>query len=147
MLVLARTVTGPKEYVLDLEMVSVNPLMNYQTSSVLRLSIYVGPHAFWGERDGETTKTLYDRRFFLFSLFLLLCVEIWQHTSTIHHLMMWNHLFLWLTLAGDCRPILGSAKASEHSFLSLCHSHTYMQHTSTHTNTHISAADISERYN
>uniref|UniRef100_A0A8C1J857 EGF containing fibulin extracellular matrix protein 2b n=1 Tax=Cyprinus carpio TaxID=7962 RepID=A0A8C1J857_CYPCA len=46
MLVLARAVTGPKEYVLDLEMVSVNPLMNYQTSSVLRLSIYVGPHAF-----------------------------------------------------------------------------------------------------
>ncbi len=46
MLVLARAVTGPKEYVLDLEMVSVNPLMNYQTSSVLRLSIHVGPHAF-----------------------------------------------------------------------------------------------------
>ncbi|KAL0162644.1 hypothetical protein M9458_042040, partial [Cirrhinus mrigala] len=46
MLVLARAVTGPKEYILDLEMVSVNPLMNYQTSSVLRLSVYVGPHAF-----------------------------------------------------------------------------------------------------
>ncbi|XP_017330338.1 EGF-containing fibulin-like extracellular matrix protein 2a [Ictalurus punctatus] len=46
MLVLARAVTGPKEYVLDLEMVSVNPLMSYQTSSALRLSVYVGPHAF-----------------------------------------------------------------------------------------------------
>uniref|UniRef100_A0A8C2DB96 EGF-containing fibulin-like extracellular matrix protein 2 n=1 Tax=Cyprinus carpio TaxID=7962 RepID=A0A8C2DB96_CYPCA len=46
MLVLARAVTGPKEYVLDLEMVSVSPLINYQTSSVLRLSVYVGPHAF-----------------------------------------------------------------------------------------------------
>ncbi|XP_039625064.1 EGF-containing fibulin-like extracellular matrix protein 2a isoform X1 [Polypterus senegalus] len=46
MLVLARPVTGPKEYVLDLEMVSVNPLMSYQTSSALRLTVYVGPHAF-----------------------------------------------------------------------------------------------------
>ncbi|KAI1898734.1 hypothetical protein AGOR_G00075410 [Albula goreensis] len=46
MLVLAQSVTGPKEYVLDLEMVSINPIMNYQSSSVLRLSIYVGPHSF-----------------------------------------------------------------------------------------------------
>lgn len=46
MLVLARGVTGPKEYVLDLEMVSVNPVMNYQTSSILRLTVYVGPYAF-----------------------------------------------------------------------------------------------------
>ncbi|KAG9265664.1 EGF-containing fibulin-like extracellular matrix protein 2 [Astyanax mexicanus] len=46
MLVLARAVTGPKEYVLDLEMVSVNPLMSYQSSSALRLFIYVGPYAF-----------------------------------------------------------------------------------------------------
>ncbi|XP_018592799.1 EGF-containing fibulin-like extracellular matrix protein 2a [Scleropages formosus] len=46
MLVLARTVTGPKEYVLDLEMVSVNPIISYQTSSVLRLSIFVGPYSF-----------------------------------------------------------------------------------------------------
>ncbi|XP_023659237.1 EGF-containing fibulin-like extracellular matrix protein 2 isoform X2 [Paramormyrops kingsleyae] len=46
MLVLARSVTGPKEYVLDLEMVSVNPLMSYQSSSVLRLTVFVGPHAF-----------------------------------------------------------------------------------------------------
>lgn len=46
MLVLARAVNGPREYVLDLEMVSVNPLVSYQTSSVLRLTIYVGPNAF-----------------------------------------------------------------------------------------------------
>nr|XP_046179138.1 EGF-containing fibulin-like extracellular matrix protein 2 [Oncorhynchus gorbuscha] len=46
MLVLARAVTGPQEYTLDLEMVSVNPLLSYQTSSALRLSIYVGPYAF-----------------------------------------------------------------------------------------------------
>ncbi|XP_052005693.1 EGF-containing fibulin-like extracellular matrix protein 2 [Xyrauchen texanus] len=46
MLVLARTVNGPREYVLDLEMVSINPLMNLHTSSALRLTIYVGPYAF-----------------------------------------------------------------------------------------------------
>ncbi|XP_048885873.1 EGF-containing fibulin-like extracellular matrix protein 2a [Brienomyrus brachyistius] len=46
MLVLARAVTGPNEYVLDLEMVSVNRVMSYQSSSVLRLTIYVGPYAF-----------------------------------------------------------------------------------------------------
>ncbi|XP_051960838.1 EGF-containing fibulin-like extracellular matrix protein 2 [Xyrauchen texanus] len=46
MLVLAQAVTGPKEYILDLEMVSVNPLMNHQTSSVLRLTVYVGHYAF-----------------------------------------------------------------------------------------------------
>ncbi|XP_067113242.1 EGF-containing fibulin-like extracellular matrix protein 2 [Osmerus mordax] len=46
MLVLARAVTGPREYILDLEMVSVNPLMSYQTSSVLRLAVYVGPYTF-----------------------------------------------------------------------------------------------------
>ncbi|XP_018584495.2 EGF-containing fibulin-like extracellular matrix protein 2 [Scleropages formosus] len=46
MLVLARSVSGPAEYVLDLEMVSVNPLMSYQTSSVLRLTVHVGPFAF-----------------------------------------------------------------------------------------------------
>lgn len=46
MLVLGRAVTGPREFVLDLEMVSVNPILNYQTSSSLRLYIYVGPYAF-----------------------------------------------------------------------------------------------------
>lgn len=46
MLVLAQKVSGPKEYILDLEMMSVNSLMSYQSSSTLRLSIYVGPYAF-----------------------------------------------------------------------------------------------------
>ncbi|KAG5285054.1 hypothetical protein AALO_G00033580 [Alosa alosa] len=46
MLVLARPVTGPREFVLDLEMVSLNPLLSYQTSSSLRLFIYMGPYAF-----------------------------------------------------------------------------------------------------
>lgn len=46
MLVLARAVNGPQEYVLDLEMVSINPLMSYHSSSALRLTIYVGPYAF-----------------------------------------------------------------------------------------------------
>uniref|UniRef100_A0A4W5MRE2 EGF containing fibulin extracellular matrix protein 2b n=1 Tax=Hucho hucho TaxID=62062 RepID=A0A4W5MRE2_9TELE len=46
MLVLARAVTGPIEYTLELEMVSVNPLMSYQTSSALRLSVFVGPYTF-----------------------------------------------------------------------------------------------------
>ncbi|MBN3308080.1 FBLN4 protein, partial [Amia calva] len=46
MLVLARSVSGPREYVLDLEMVSVNQLMSYQSSSVLRLTVFVGPYAF-----------------------------------------------------------------------------------------------------
>lgn len=51
MLVLARAVSGPREYTVDLEMVSVNPLLSYhqgshQTSSALRLSIYVGQYTF-----------------------------------------------------------------------------------------------------
>lgn len=46
MLVLAREISGPKEYTLDLEMVSVNPLMSYQSSSTLRLTVYIGPYAF-----------------------------------------------------------------------------------------------------
>uniref|UniRef100_H3CBR5 Fibulin C-terminal Ig-like domain-containing protein n=1 Tax=Tetraodon nigroviridis TaxID=99883 RepID=H3CBR5_TETNG len=50
MLVLARAVSGPREYTLDLEMVTVNPLFSYQgayqSSSALRLSIYVGPYTF-----------------------------------------------------------------------------------------------------
>lgn len=46
MLVLARAVNGPAEYVLDLEMVSVNPLASYHSSSALRLTVYVGPYAF-----------------------------------------------------------------------------------------------------
>ncbi|XP_005998157.1 EGF-containing fibulin-like extracellular matrix protein 2a isoform X2 [Latimeria chalumnae] len=46
MLVLARPVRGPQKYVLDLEMVTVNPLMNYQSSSVLRLTVFVSAHPF-----------------------------------------------------------------------------------------------------
>uniref|UniRef100_A0A8D3B1H5 EGF containing fibulin extracellular matrix protein 2a n=1 Tax=Scophthalmus maximus TaxID=52904 RepID=A0A8D3B1H5_SCOMX len=46
MLVLARAVSGPREYTLDLEMVSVNPLLSFHGSSALRLSIYVGPYTF-----------------------------------------------------------------------------------------------------
>ncbi|XP_062855863.1 EGF-containing fibulin-like extracellular matrix protein 2a [Trichomycterus rosablanca] len=46
MLVLLRAVTGPKEYVLDLEMVSISPFMSYQSSSALRLTVYVGPYEF-----------------------------------------------------------------------------------------------------
>uniref|UniRef100_A0A8W4F9D3 EGF containing fibulin extracellular matrix protein 2 n=1 Tax=Sus scrofa TaxID=9823 RepID=A0A8W4F9D3_PIG len=46
MLVLARPVTGPREYVLDLEMVTMNSLMSYRASSVLRLTVFVGAYAF-----------------------------------------------------------------------------------------------------
>ncbi|KAK6316886.1 hypothetical protein J4Q44_G00122860 [Coregonus suidteri] len=46
MLVQTRAVTGPEEYTLELEMVSVNPFMSYQTSSALRLSVFVEPYAF-----------------------------------------------------------------------------------------------------
>lgn len=46
MLVLAQPVTGPREFVLDLEMVTMNTLMTYRSSSVLRLTVFVGGHAF-----------------------------------------------------------------------------------------------------
>ncbi|XP_044617862.1 EGF-containing fibulin-like extracellular matrix protein 2 isoform X1 [Equus asinus] len=46
MLVLARPVTGPREYVLDLEMVTMNSLMSYRASSVLRLTVFVGAYTF-----------------------------------------------------------------------------------------------------
>nr|XP_033809503.1 EGF-containing fibulin-like extracellular matrix protein 2 isoform X1 [Geotrypetes seraphini]XP_033809504.1 EGF-containing fibulin-like extracellular matrix protein 2 isoform X1 [Geotrypetes seraphini]XP_033809505.1 EGF-containing fibulin-like extracellular matrix protein 2 isoform X1 [Geotrypetes seraphini] len=46
MLVLARPVTGPQEFVLDLEMVSMNTLLSYRSSSVLRLTVFVGPYSF-----------------------------------------------------------------------------------------------------
>ncbi|XP_059497444.1 EGF-containing fibulin-like extracellular matrix protein 2 isoform X2 [Stegostoma tigrinum] len=46
MLVLARQMTGPQDFVVDLEMVTVNPVMTYQSSSVLRLTIYVGAYPF-----------------------------------------------------------------------------------------------------
>ncbi|XP_073528509.1 EGF-containing fibulin-like extracellular matrix protein 1 [Phyllobates terribilis] len=46
MLVLIRPLTGPREYIVDLEMVTVNSLMNYRSSSILRLTIIVGPYPF-----------------------------------------------------------------------------------------------------
>ncbi|XP_041038762.1 EGF-containing fibulin-like extracellular matrix protein 2 isoform X3 [Carcharodon carcharias] len=46
MLVLVKPLTGPKEYIVDLEMLTVNAIMNYRTVSVLRLTIVVGPYSF-----------------------------------------------------------------------------------------------------
>ncbi|XP_069810923.1 EGF-containing fibulin-like extracellular matrix protein 1 [Dendropsophus ebraccatus] len=46
MLVLIRPLAGPREYIVDLEMVTVNSLMNYRSSSILRLTIIVGPYSF-----------------------------------------------------------------------------------------------------
>lgn len=46
MLVLTKPLAGPREYVVDLEMVTHHLVMNYRSSSVLRLTIIVGPYAF-----------------------------------------------------------------------------------------------------
>lgn len=46
-LVLARPVKGPKHVVLDLEMVTVNNVINFRGSSIIRLKIYVSEHPFW----------------------------------------------------------------------------------------------------
>ncbi|XP_078413055.1 EGF-containing fibulin-like extracellular matrix protein 1 isoform X3 [Cetorhinus maximus] len=46
MLVLVKPLTGPKEYIVDLEMLTVSAIMNYRTVSVLRLTIVVGPYSF-----------------------------------------------------------------------------------------------------
>ncbi|OCT77739.1 EGF-containing fibulin-like extracellular matrix protein 1 [Xenopus laevis] len=46
MLVMVKPLTGPREYIVDLEMVTVNSVMNYRSSSILRLTIVVGPHSF-----------------------------------------------------------------------------------------------------
>ena len=54
MLVLARPVTGPREYVLDLEMVTMNSLMSYRASSVLRLTVFVGAYTFCGVGGGPS---------------------------------------------------------------------------------------------
>uniref|UniRef100_A0A3B3Q593 EGF containing fibulin extracellular matrix protein 1 n=1 Tax=Paramormyrops kingsleyae TaxID=1676925 RepID=A0A3B3Q593_9TELE len=45
MLVLTRPLTGPREHIVDLEMVTHN-VMNYRSSSLLRLTIIVGPYSF-----------------------------------------------------------------------------------------------------
>ncbi|XP_069464157.1 EGF-containing fibulin-like extracellular matrix protein 1 isoform X2 [Ambystoma mexicanum] len=46
MLVLIKPLSGPREHIVDLEMVTVNPLVNYRSSSLLRLTIIVGPYPF-----------------------------------------------------------------------------------------------------
>uniref|UniRef100_A0A8C4TI85 EGF containing fibulin extracellular matrix protein 1 n=1 Tax=Erpetoichthys calabaricus TaxID=27687 RepID=A0A8C4TI85_ERPCA len=46
MLVLVKPVTGPREYIVDLEMITSNTLLNYRSSSLLRLTIIVGPYPF-----------------------------------------------------------------------------------------------------
>lgn len=46
MLVLTKPLTGPREYVVDLEMVTHHLTMNYRSSSLLRLTVIVGPYAF-----------------------------------------------------------------------------------------------------
>uniref|UniRef100_A0A1A7X0F7 Fibulin 5 n=1 Tax=Iconisemion striatum TaxID=60296 RepID=A0A1A7X0F7_9TELE len=45
-LVLARPIKGPREVVLDLEMVTVNNVINFRGSSIIRLTIYVSEHPF-----------------------------------------------------------------------------------------------------
>ncbi|XP_057705099.1 EGF-containing fibulin-like extracellular matrix protein 1 isoform X1 [Corythoichthys intestinalis] len=46
MLVLTKPLTGPREYVVDLEMITHHLTMNYHSSSLLRLTIIVGAYAF-----------------------------------------------------------------------------------------------------
>ncbi|XP_026216754.1 calcium-binding EGF-like domain-containing protein isoform X2 [Anabas testudineus] len=46
MLVMSRALVGPREHVLDLEMVTQNSALSYRSSSLLRLTIIVGPYAF-----------------------------------------------------------------------------------------------------
>ncbi|XP_038822227.1 EGF-containing fibulin-like extracellular matrix protein 1 [Salvelinus namaycush] len=46
MLVMTKPLTGPREHVVDLEMVTHNNVLNYRSSSLLRLTIIVGPYAF-----------------------------------------------------------------------------------------------------
>ncbi|XP_074143070.1 EGF-containing fibulin-like extracellular matrix protein 1 isoform X1 [Sminthopsis crassicaudata] len=46
MLVLVKSLTGPREYIVDLEMLTVNSIGTFRTSSLLRLTIIVGPYSF-----------------------------------------------------------------------------------------------------
>uniref|UniRef100_A0AAY4D999 EGF-like domain-containing protein n=1 Tax=Denticeps clupeoides TaxID=299321 RepID=A0AAY4D999_9TELE len=46
MLVLTKSLSGPLELILDLEMITYHTMMNYRSSSILRLTIVVGPYAF-----------------------------------------------------------------------------------------------------
>ncbi|KPP70310.1 EGF-containing fibulin-like extracellular matrix protein 1-like [Scleropages formosus] len=42
----ADTLSGPREHIVDLEMITHNSVMNYRSSSLLRLTIVVGPYPF-----------------------------------------------------------------------------------------------------
>ncbi|KAM7385563.1 hypothetical protein PAMP_001642 [Pampus punctatissimus] len=46
MLVLTKSLSGPREYIVDLEMITQHLTMNYHSNSLLRLTIIVGPYAF-----------------------------------------------------------------------------------------------------
>ncbi|XP_056326931.1 EGF-containing fibulin-like extracellular matrix protein 1 [Danio aesculapii] len=46
MLVLTQSLEGPQELIVDLEMITQHSLMNYRSSSLLRLTIIVGPFPF-----------------------------------------------------------------------------------------------------
>ncbi|XP_040892256.1 EGF-containing fibulin-like extracellular matrix protein 2 [Toxotes jaculatrix] len=46
MLVMTRPLIGPREHVLDLEMVTQSPALSYRSIALLRLTIIVGPYAF-----------------------------------------------------------------------------------------------------
>ncbi|XP_067375781.1 EGF-containing fibulin-like extracellular matrix protein 1 isoform X3 [Channa argus] len=46
MLVLTKPLSGPREHVVDLEMITHHLTMNYRSSSLLRLTIIAGPYAF-----------------------------------------------------------------------------------------------------
>ncbi|XP_036391001.1 EGF-containing fibulin-like extracellular matrix protein 1 [Megalops cyprinoides] len=46
MLMLTKPLSGPREHVVDLEMITHNNVLNYRSSSVLRLTIIVGPYSF-----------------------------------------------------------------------------------------------------
>nr|XP_032820036.1 fibulin-5-like isoform X1 [Petromyzon marinus]XP_032820037.1 fibulin-5-like isoform X1 [Petromyzon marinus] len=46
MLVLVKQLQGPREVVLDLEMITVNPALNYHGTSVIQLKIFVSEHNF-----------------------------------------------------------------------------------------------------
>ncbi|XP_011851893.1 PREDICTED: EGF-containing fibulin-like extracellular matrix protein 1 isoform X1 [Mandrillus leucophaeus] len=46
MLVLVKSLSGPREHIVDLEMLTVSSIGTFRTSSVLRLTIIVGPFSF-----------------------------------------------------------------------------------------------------
>uniref|UniRef100_A0A8C1DVQ6 Si:ch73-173h19.3 n=1 Tax=Cyprinus carpio carpio TaxID=630221 RepID=A0A8C1DVQ6_CYPCA len=46
MLVMTKALTGPREHVVDLEMVTQSNVLSYRSSSLLRLTIIVGPYPF-----------------------------------------------------------------------------------------------------